>query len=479
MGETNVNIVILINDQHAHDVLGCAGFGELRTPVADRLAAEGIRFTEATCAVTPCLPSRHALFHGLYACQTGVYTNGDCLPIDQIPAATMGRTFRDAGYRTGAFGKMHWFPYGAVVERGHYFGFDERAAHFHETGELMSTHFVKEHRELVERRLEEWSENGVGKGGDDCAAAFLGFTSQQRNDQRNDWWAAQQAVSFIDSHREEPFLLVCSLTGPHAPHDVPSDFAGLYDPGNVPMPPEWPDDLPDREAYERFRGLSREDLRTAIANYMVYVTATDACHALVVEALERNGLYDDTLIFYLSDHGELLGCRGVTAFSKYNLYDRSIHVPLIVKPPKTCASSVPGSVSDSLVSLVDVLPTALDLAGRPVPDHLPGISQGPLFEGEEPARQREIAVTEFTRQGAVHLSIRQKAWKLVLGPYGEELYHLAEDPFELRNLATDPACLGRKEELKTAFIDEFRQINAQYGNRSRHYEQQEWGQLTL
>src|SRR4051812_34665990 len=106
-----MNVVILMNDQHAHDVLGCAGFPRLQTPAIDALAADGIRFSQAVCANPPCLPSRHTLFHGLPSFQTGVYTNGHCLPLTAIPPLTMGKAFQQARYTTAAFGKMHWFPY--------------------------------------------------------------------------------------------------------------------------------------------------------------------------------------------------------------------------------------------------------------------------------------------------------------------------------------------------------------------------------
>ncbi|MBT7910109.1 MAG: sulfatase-like hydrolase/transferase, partial [Verrucomicrobia bacterium] len=97
-----MNVVILLNDQHAHHVLGCAGFPLLQTPAADALAADGIRFEQAVCAVTPCLPSRHAISHGLYAFQTGIYTNGHCMPLEAIPSVTMARAFKDSGHRTAA-----------------------------------------------------------------------------------------------------------------------------------------------------------------------------------------------------------------------------------------------------------------------------------------------------------------------------------------------------------------------------------------
>ena len=133
-----MNVAILLIDQHAHHVLGCAGFPHVQTPAADALAAEGLRFEQAVCAVTPCLPSRHAISHGLYAFLTGIYTNGLCMPLDAIPPLTMARVFKDAGHCTAAIGKMNWFPYHAPVSRGSYFGYDYRAAHFNETAIILT-----------------------------------------------------------------------------------------------------------------------------------------------------------------------------------------------------------------------------------------------------------------------------------------------------------------------------------------------------
>ena len=140
-----MNLVVLMTDQQAYPFLGCAGYAGLQTPTYDRLARDGIRFTQATCAVTPCLPSRHSMLHGQYAFQSGIYSNGHLLDPGQIPDWTMGRAFGRAGYTTGAFGKMHTMPYQAAIERDNYYGFDHRAGPFHETGERMDTHFVAEH----------------------------------------------------------------------------------------------------------------------------------------------------------------------------------------------------------------------------------------------------------------------------------------------------------------------------------------------
>ncbi len=447
------NVVVLINDQHAHDVLGPAGFGALRTPTFDRLAADGVRFTQASCAATPCLPSRHNLLHGLYAFQTGVVGNGSLLPPEEVPDRTMGRLFQEAGYRTGAFGKMHLFPYSARTERGSYFGFESRSGHFHEGGELMDDHFARAHRDWAEALYAEGEARGISKGGDGCAADYLGYESELPLERRCDWWSAGKAAEFVGQDSDRPFLAICSLIDPHAPNIVPRDLAGLYDPGEVPVPAEVPADLPDARAYPQFAGLSRDDLRTVIARYMALVTATDHCHARVLDALDRRGLYDETLIIFLSDHGELLGSRGKEAFSKYNLYERAVRIPLIIKPPKSLGTRA-GAISDELVSIVDVLPTMLSTCGLEGAGTLPGMDLAPLLLGRKPERRRRAAITEFYQKGVRYLAVRSREWKYVRGPHGEELYHLAEDPHEFRNLTGEPEAARRIAELKTCLIEE-------------------------
>ena len=282
------------------------------------------------------------------------------MPLDAIPPLTMARAFKDAEYRTAAIGKMHWFPYDAPVPRGNYFGYDYRAAHFNETGEMIDTHFAKQHCDFLQQAVAVREAHGIGKGGDDCAAAFKGYALPLSLSQTSDGWVGEQAGAWMRKQAGGPFFLMTSFPGPHAPHAVPSDYADLYDPASVELPPEPSAGLADEGAYVRYEGLSRDELSVAVANYMRCVTAVDACHARVIQALKDEGVYDETLIVMMSDHGELLGSRGPASFSKYNLYDPAIRVPLIVKPPKGYEGAR-GTTSDVLVNLVDVLPTASGL----------------------------------------------------------------------------------------------------------------------
>jgi arylsulfatase len=472
-----MNVVILMNDQHGHDVLGCNGYGPLCTPTYDRLAADGIRFTQAVCATSPSLPSRHNCFHGLHAFQTGVYHNGSLMDTQEAPAVTMGSAFRDAGYTTAACGKMHWFPYHAAdVPRADYFGFDYRVGHFHETGDRMDTHFVKEHRDWQEKRFDERERHGIGKGGDNCTEAFLGYESAYLSQQQPDWWTAGKAAGFIEAKQVEPLLLISSLIMPHAPHAVPSDFAGRYDREQVPLPPQAPEGIPPGSGFEP---MSREDLKTAVANYMSCVSFADACHARVIEQLDASGLYDDTLIVFCSDHGELLGSRGPRSFSKYCLYEQAIRVPFIIKPPKAWGSACAGSVSAELVSLVDVLPTVLNACGIDGGEALPGIDLAPLLKGEPLTEQRPLAITEFCGRGGVSISARTADWKLILNPQDEEIYDIANDPYEFHNLAETAAGMSRIAEMKGLLVEELQRVFSRTSRKGTDFPTQEWSTLAL
>lgn len=466
------NVVILVNDQHAHDALGCAGYGPLKTPVVDRLAADGVRFTQSTCACTPCLPSRHNLFHGLYSLQTGIYTNSHRMLPEDIPEFTMGKIFSMAGYETASCGKMHWFPYHAPVERDRYFGFGYRAGHFYETGEKMDTHFTAAHRNWREALTAEHKAHGISKGGDSCAADYVGFDSALPLSKYSDWFSAERAAEFIDKNAHKPFLAVCSLNYPHAPHVPAADYAGMYDPETVPLPPEEPEGLTDAEDYHKFDGLDRDGLKMVIARYMAGISQADACHAQVLDALDRNGLYDESLIIFLSDHGELLGSRGTSAFSKYNLYDQSIRVPLIIKPPKSMNAQA-GITCDSLVSLVDILPTVMSVAGIEGCHRLPGIALAPHLRGEKP--ERDVALTEYVAKGnKLFTAIRGRKWKLILGQHGEELYHIANDPYEFENLVSEPGSADIIATLKSHLLSEYQRIFRSNAEDARSFEHQEW-----
>lgn len=471
-----INVVLLMSDQHAHDALGFLNYGNLETPTCDSLAAEGIHFRQATCAITPCLPSRQSLFQGRPAYLTGIYTNEHLCSPAALPSTFLSRLFQEAGYRTGAFGKMHFHSYGADIPRENVAGWDVRMGHFHETGETMDSHFVREHPDRQKALLEERESHGIDKGGDGCAEAFLGFTSQLTSRQRPDWWIAEKASTFIREAPEDPFFLVCSLPMPHAPHICPADLEGKYSPAFAPLPPEPPLGIPPGP----FAGINRDNLGQAIANYMACVELADTCHGLVVEALKEAGVYEDTLVVYCSDHGEMLGSRGAGSFSKYTLYEQAIRVPLIVKPPASFKEAQPGHQSDSLISLLDLYPTLLECAGLSVPLDVSGIDFSKEIAGQAPTVSREITVTEFCEKpGQTAFTVRDKNWKWIRNSEGEALYHLPQDPYEFHNLLEKKPDHPERARLQSALLREWQRIHDRSSRGRLNYSEKSWDTLSL
>ena len=393
----------------------------------------------------------------------------------------MGRAFRDAGYATASFGKMHWFPYHADTPRVRAFGFDHRVGHFHEGGEEMDGCFSHDSADDMKAAWTERDAHNIGLGGDGDPQSFIGYDSKLPRDRHVDHWVSTQAAAYVERGGDKPMLLVNSQIGPHAPNVVPADLAGMYDPATVPLPPEPPCDpseLPGHQLFRHYAGITRDDLRTVVSRYMAFVTATDLNHGIVIDALKAAGRYDDALIIYMSDHGELLGARGPETMSKYNLYERSIRVPLIIKPPRGMVEEAQrGTRSAEPVTLVDMLPTVLDAAdltdANPV-DHLPGRSLMPLLRGEPVDRPHQVTACEWFHKGEVHVAVHGGDWKLILGPEGEELYHLAEDPWEFYNRAADPACDDRRAQLKADLLDYHRDVDERFGRRLLRYDQRPW-----
>lgn len=248
-----------------------------------------------------------------------------------------------------------------------------------------------------------------------------------------------------------------------------------------PEPPCDPHDLPGADLFRNFKGITRDDLPQVVSRYMAFVTPTDMNHGLVIEALKQSGQYDDSLIIYMSDHGELLGARGPETMSKYNLYERSIRVPMIIKPPKGMIDDARrGSRCAEPVTLLDVLPTVLEAAEvDTLTEHLPGRSLLPLLRGETVERPLPVVPTDWFHRGQVNISVHAGDWKLILGPEDEELYHLSEDPWEFYNLANDSSYDGKRAELKARFVQYNRDVDARYTKKCQPRETQEWHPLTL
>ena len=487
-------------DQLRWDAVGAYGNPVVSTPNLDRLAREGVRFGRAYVTNPFCMPSRASILTGRWPHAHGLWDNGVRLPPD---TPTLATALGALGYRTAIVGKGHLDVHGAADspdrmagwddpalaarwEGRPYYGFQEQRrtnGHNQPAGQY-GDFLYREHPHAVPlMKMENALEPPVGH----CWKSALPVELHSST------YVGDNAVEFIrrQASAETPFFLWASFPDPHEPFCPPRPYCDMYDPAAMPPPLRRPGETLDKPPH--FRGevdgahpgwrpygrfsQAREDRseaedRYAKALYYGMVSLIDHNVGRILAALEETGQLDDTIVVYVSDHGELLGDHWLYAKGPWH-YDACTRVPLMVRYP---AAAPAGRVVDDFVSLADLVPTLCELTGAPYtswppgpgddpggvppPGALPdvqGISLVPALRGEGPGRSQ--VMTEFAWRFVADLhqkTLRTRDWRITAyagRPYGE-LYDLREDPDELVNRWDDPALRGVRGELTAALLDE-------------------------
>jgi arylsulfatase A-like enzyme len=394
------NLLILTNDQHRADCLGCYGNPVIRTPHTDRLAAQGVRFGNAFVHAPQCVPSRFSLHTGRYPHTTGVYTNSVPLP-DDVP--TLPRILNAAGYQTACVGEMPFAPQDATG------GFARVLANNSDFNKFAAAHGLK---------------HPADEGPFQCAP--LPWT----DDLDETAFFANHARDFIRGHRDQPFFLHVNFRRPHHPFNPPAPFDKMYLGAKFPPSHTRPGELDNKPPQQRaaleksvsfdLRTLTSAALDLVKAYYYGMISENDKYIGAILDELKSSGLDNRTIVVFNADHGEMLGDHGLLFKGSY-MYDAVTRVPLILRAPGKIPA---GKVIDSLVEEVDILPTLLSLLDVKPPIGIQGQS---LFG---PPKQ-----TVFSEFPTIKM-VRTAEWKLVHYPKAKhgELYHLTEDPHELTNL---------------------------------------------
>ncbi|MGB5821103.1 MAG: sulfatase-like hydrolase/transferase [Saonia sp.] len=435
------NIIFLMDDQHRWDALGMVN-RQVITPTLDSLANNGIWYSQAVCQAPMCVPSRNSIMFGLYPNQTGVYRNNGGLPDSLLPGKTLAQYFKDAGYETAGFGKAHWGKYKTDTR-----GFETRfVSEIPEEGAISMAQIDAAAKTRYDTEI------GPMGAGEENNLGYLGFTSKLPEEDHRDGWITKQAIEYIQ-HREDerPLFLYLSYMKPHAGHNVPQGYEELYglDSITYAQQPPWEKDYSPhskgvnrRDMYEGYwKNASEEEWKLMTMRYYANVTWIDDMMGRTLKALEKKGLLENTIIVYTSDHGEMLGER-YYRFNKYNLYESSVRVPLILSGSALDKSVKKGSVNDRPIENIDIMPTLLDLVGIPSEQKLPGLN----LLGPDSRRGSFSALHE--RKGEAAFMWRTKTHKLILvlqrkenvADYTSndiltgEFYDLKEDPEEWYDL---------------------------------------------
>lgn len=447
------NFILIQTDQQSAETLRLYGNPVAQTPALERLAQDGIVFEHAFCNYPACSPSRSSMMTGRYASTIRCHANHMLIPDDERDS--LPEVLKRNGYRTALIGKNHAFPKARLSQA---FDYIRQGGH---------GHLVDGYRDDLEvRAAHQWAL-------DHCWNSPLGHGTNPADAQKcGTYLLGQTAVDYLDEATADatPFFLWLSFPDPHTPYQAPEPYASMYDPAEIPMPPEdRMEKKPERQCVAHMMdAMDRADeamIRRVKAIHYGMIRFVDDMIGRVLDKLRELQLDSRTCILFTSDHGDSMGAHGL--IQKHNLfYDSFTHVPLIAAWP----GMFKPRRSQHLMELVDLMPTLLELAGIEAPVGLQGKSFAAYAladgEGYEP---REYVIMESGEAGepmrvadigrrpehpldescfvwcawreawlGKGKSIRTHEWKLNVYANGEgELYDLQRDPHELDNLYED------------------------------------------
>ena len=426
------NILFILSDQHSKYHLGCYGDPVVRTPHLDRLAGEGMRFTNAYTASPLCVPARMAFMTGRRPSANEAWLNEHILS-SALP--TWAHAVGAAGYETALIGRMHFvgpdqrhgFERRPIGEYAMYPGAARQGAPMFKTIPASTSGQTRESVEI----------------------AGHGRTTYQSFDDR----VADAACAYLEEQaqgRGRPFAAVAGFLLPHCPFFAPRDlYDYYYDRVDVPQPD--PSGEPAAVTnFKKHRGIAEplpeERIRVARAAYFGLCEYFDRKVGQLLDTLDQTGLSDNTLVIYASDHGEMAGEHG--CWWKSNYYEGSVGVPLIARLPGVVPAGVE---STAICNLLDWAPTAVEVAGGTPMPALDGHSLWSEMRGRPDDSRPDVTFSELgpTRGDPPSRMIRRGPWKLYAyhGDTPPALFNLEDDPGEWNDLAGDEACGAVRQEL--------------------------------
>lgn len=455
------NVLILYTDQQRWDALGCAGNDHIHTPCLDALAARGACFARAYCNSPVCMPSRQSMLSGLYPSAVGTTCNGIEMPPD-VP--TVWQFLQPYGSTAANLGKLHFLNHSTRDHRRPHptYGLD-RLVVSDEPGCYEDAYiaWVRE-RDPSQVKSCRCSTPPAWRG-EPIRAHPRGTTTpyvfEGPEELTHTAFVADETIRFLEERRGGPFFAIAGFYAPHAPINPPRRFVDLYDPARMP--------LPVRNEGEGADGPSDDEWRRIVAHYYALVSHVDDQVGRILDALDRLGHRDDTLVLFTSDHGEHLGDHGLVAKGPPGL-DSCARVPLVVSYPSGLTRA--GWLCDEPVEAVDIVPTILDYCGVQIPPTLQGTSLRALLEGRG-SRPRESAYIEHAVPGGVGWkTVATRRLKYCLSSEGRELlYDLERDPHELRDLAADEGSAELKHAAREELLGRWFDVERRPPSRTAQY----------
>lgn len=409
------NIIVVLADQWRAQDIGYAGNPIVKTPHFDQLASESVVFNTAASVLPVCSPFRASLLTGQYPLTHGIFYNDKPL---RNEALTMAEIYKEAGYQTGYIGK--WHLNGHAINEEPFSARDQPIPQNRRQG------------------FDYWKAREVTH---DYNNSFY----FDENDKRQEWAGydafsqTDSAISYIHRNRENPFLLVLSWGSPHAPYQTaPEKYRKMYNPDEITVRPNVPENLQD-------------SARHLLAGYYAHCTALDDAMGKLVATLEDEGLAENTILLFTSDHGDMLLSRGV--LKKQRPWDESLLVPMLLRYP----AQLSHQQIDQPINTPDLLPTLLGLSNIKIPATVEGKNLSDALTGKE-EYPKEAAFIQapvpfhqwnFQNGGREYRAIRTDRYTYardLQGPW--LLYDNQQDPYQLTNLVNQQKYQDVQAELE-------------------------------
>jgi len=491
------NLLFIMTDQQRYDALSIAGNTVLETPNLDRLANQGVYFKNAYTPCAVCAPARSSILTGTTVENNGMRTNDRAYYFEEkglMSMPTFDEILSEEGYHCEYYGKWH--------SQTSHTGIYKNPIKEAENGKPIFGHGGQKfmHLDYLEKNV---SNRELEKGElydkmtgmpyvTDPLDKHHGMTQEELKEQDLKFpqcdmhgelkmqkehtltvFQAKQTIEAIERLKDKPFSITCSFHFPHAPMLPPEPYFSMYPASEMAPPISISDDMqnsPYLSANGRLKNpeyADSEQIKYMISNYYGLVKEIDDWVGEILKTLDENGLADNTLVIFTSDHGEMLGSHGLR--EKNVFYEESAHIPLMIRFPGEIKSK---SVVDGYISNVDLFATIMDYLkiGEHKSD---GLSLRGLINGTDKEHGKYV-VTEWDYRGDIspNYMIVKDGWKMII-PYSKEskvinaMYDLNSDPYEMKNLIgknpNKKQVAAKAEELKTSLLEWLKK------NKSKHY----------
>lgn len=430
------NVLFVVADD-LRNSFGAYGDRAVHSPNLDRLAKRGVRFDRAYVQYPVCNPSRVSFLTGLRPETTGVLDNATFFRRRLPEVITLPQLFKQSGYFTASLGKI--FHRGGTME---------------EVNEDWADPASWSHVRFYQGTAR--GKQGEGRNLTGGALKWCHWLAAEGGDEdQPDGQVAAEAVRLINEKRNEPFFIGVGFHKPHDPFIAPKKYFDLYPLDKIALhsdpaghSTEEPLAIPPGQ-FTQFKSFTDRERREFRRAYLAGLSFMDAQLGKVLDALDRNGLWENTIVVFLGDHGYHLGERGW--WNKNTLFELSTRAPLLVYVPRAKGN---GQAARALVEFVDLYPTLAELAGLAAPHKLEGASLKPLLD--DPARKgKTAAFTVVTRGKSLGRTVRTDRWRYTEwdgGQRGVELYDHQQDPGEYRNLARAAQHAATVAEMKKLLV---------------------------